>query len=92
MDYKITETERKTVTIAFRADGNADIGVGHLMRCLTIAEQVGERGHVVFWCADEASAALARARGFAALALGTDYRDMSSELPRLEQLIYAPLR
>ena len=74
--------------IVIRADGNADIGVGHLMRCLTIAEQVGERGHVVFWCADEASAALARARGFTALTLGTDYHDMMSELPRLEQLAH----
>lgn len=76
------------VNIVIRADGNADIGVGHLMRCLTIAEQVGERGYVVFWCADEASAALARVRGFTALALGTDYRDMMSELPRLEQLAH----
>lgn len=74
--------------IVFRADGNADIGAGHLMRCLTIAEQIGERGHVVFWCADEASAALAQARGFEAQVLGTDYRVMSSELPRLEQLLH----
>lgn len=72
--------------IVIRADGNADIGVGHLMRCLTIAEQVGEHDRVIFWCADERSAALAQARGFAAQVLGTDYRDMSSELPRLKQL------
>lgn len=74
--------------IVFRADGNANIGAGHLMRCLTIAEQIGERGHVVFWCADEESAALVQARGFEAQALGTDYRAMSSELPRLEQLLH----
>lgn len=73
--------------LVIRADGNADIGAGHLTRCLTIAEQAGERAHVVFWCADEASAALAQERGYEALALGTDYRDMASELPRLESLI-----
>lgn len=76
------------VDIVIRADGNADIGAGHLMRCLTIAEQTGEQGHVVFWCADEASAALAQARGYETRVLGTDYRDMPSELPWLEQLIH----
>ena len=78
----------KKAEIAIRADGNADIGVGHLMRCLTIAGQTGERAHVVFWCADEASVALVRERGYEALALGTDYRDMDSELPRLEALVH----
>lgn len=73
--------------IVIRADGNAEIGAGHLMRCLTIAEQAGERAHVVFWCADEASAALVQERGYEALVLGTNYQDMVSELPRLEYLV-----
>lgn len=88
MDDKVIENQGKEAVVVIRADGNADIGVGHLMRCLTIAEYIREHRHVVFWCADEASAALARSRGYEVSALGTDYRDMPSELPRLEQLIY----
>lgn len=85
MDDRIIEKQgRKNIVI--RADGNAEIGAGHLMRCLTIAEYGREYANVVFWCADEASAALVRARGYDALTLGTDYRDMLSELPGLERL------
>jgi len=86
MDKKVIKNQGEAATIVIRADGNAGIGAGHLTRCLTIAEQIGERGHVVFWCADEASAALAQAKGYETLVLGTDYRDMLSELPRLERL------
>lgn len=67
-----------------RADGNAGIGAGHLMRCLTIAdalaEQVGDKKKIRFVCADEQSAGLAEAAGYEVSVLGTDYRDMESEL------------
>lgn len=72
-----------------RADGNAQIGAGHLMRCLTIIEELvritGNREDVLFVCADEASADFAGERGFRAVSLGTDYRDMESELPRWKE-------
>lgn len=71
--------------IMIRADGNAHIGAGHLMRCLAIADALACRDRVCFWCADEASAELAGRRGYEAVALGTDYRDMLSELPVLER-------
>ena len=80
-----TMTARKKADIVIRADGNADIGAGHLMRCLTIAEEIRERERVIFWCADEDSAAQVRSRGYEVLVLGTDYRDMLSELPLLEK-------
>lgn len=74
-----------------RADGNAKIGAGHLMRCLTIIEELakikGTRDDVLFVCADEESASLARKRGFQAKSLGTDYRDMETELPLWETLM-----
>lgn len=72
--------------IIIRADGNAHIGAGHLMRCLAIADALNCRDRVCFWCADEESAELARQRGYKAVSLGTDYRDMLSELPVLEEL------
>lgn len=74
-----------------RADGNAQIGAGHLMRCLTIIGELvritGSGEEVLFVCADEASADLARDRGFRALSLETDYRDMESELPRWKEIL-----
>lgn len=76
--------QRKSIII--RADGNDHIGAGHLMRCLTIADALNCRDRVCFWCADAASAELARRRGYEAVVLGTDYRNMLSELPVLEEL------
>ena len=31
----------------FRADGNSDIGLGHVMRCMSIADAAVEMGHDV---------------------------------------------
>lgn len=83
-----------------RADGNAKIGAGHLMRCLTIAEALAEKltgdrfaggcagsPEICFLCADEASSELVRERGFQARTLGTDYRLMETELPILSNLL-----
>ncbi len=81
-----SETGEKKADIVIRADGNAHIGAGHLMRCLTIAEEVGDRERVVFWCADETGAAQVRTRGYQVQTLETDYRDMESELALLEKM------
>ena len=67
-----------------RADGNAQIGAGHLMRCLTIAEALaqltGTKENITFLCADVSSARLAESRGFTAVNLNSDYKNMESEL------------
>lgn len=67
-----------------RADGNAEIGAGHLMRCLTIADELRRHmdgGEILFICADRQSAELARNRGYEAFVLGSDPHDMEAELP-----------
>lgn len=72
-----------------RADGNAEIGMGHVMRCLSIAEAAADmdgQKPPVFITADEESRALIEDRGFCVIVLNTDYRDMMSELSQLEQL------
>lgn len=76
----------------FRADGNAAIGAGHLMRCLTIADELAGlpglgKADICFICADEASGALAQAGGYETTVLHTDYRHMEEELPRLMRLL-----
>ena len=86
-----------------RADGNASIGAGHLMRCLTIVDTLVARTEtlhvskglegavsveeVIFVCADEASAALVRERGYEVFVCQTDYRNMEEELPKLAGLM-----
>lgn len=76
--------------IYIRGDGNARIGAGHLMRCMAIAEELarlqGGRDKICFVCADEDSGALAGENGFRRHVLGTDYRDMESELPLWREL------
>jgi UDP-2,4-diacetamido-2,4,6-trideoxy-beta-L-altropyranose hydrolase len=68
-----------------RADGNACIGAGHLMRCLTIADEVRRKNNgaddIAFVCADEESAGFVSDRGYNVLTLGTDYKNMEEELP-----------
>ena len=73
--------------IVIRADGNAGIGAGHLMRCLTIADAIRQESgrEIIFACADEESALLAERHGYETWILGTDYRDMESEIPRWEE-------
>lgn len=56
------------------------------MRCLTIGEELADCGQqVLFLCADGQSAELVRQHGKRAVVLGTDYRDMESELPVWEK-------
>lgn len=72
-----------------RADGNTDIGMGHVMRCLSIAEAAADIDSInrpVFITADEDCCGIIRDRGFQAIVLNTDYRDMMSELPQLEKI------
>lgn len=65
--------------LIIRADGNAKIGAGHLMRCLTIAAECKEE--VIFFCADRESADFAIERGAKAKVLHSDYQNLESEFP-----------
>lgn len=65
--------------VIVRADGNAMIGAGHLMRCLTIAGAILPENQVLFLCADEKSCNLVRTRGFDAICLHTSYNQLTSE-------------
>lgn len=72
-----------------RADGNTKIGMGHVMRCLSVAEAAAEMDCLfppVFILADETCCPLIEERGFKAIVLHTDYRDMMCELDLLETI------
>ncbi len=74
--------------IVFRADGNANIGMGHVMRCLSIADAaVEQRTDCLFVTADESVSGAIRERGFRCEVLGSDHTKMEAELPLLEPLL-----
>lgn len=73
-----------------RADGNTQIGMGHVMRCLSIAEAaaaLGEDCRPVFLAADEECCGMITQRGFRVIVLHTDYRDMMPELSQLARIL-----
>lgn len=72
-----------------RADGNTEIGMGHVMRCLSVAEAAADldsRHPPVFITADTGCRSLIEDRGFRVIVLDTDFRDMMSELPIIGEL------
>lgn len=75
----------------FRADGSAATGAGHLMRCLTVAQELQKRiedpEEICFLCAEEASARLLQGWNMPVKILGTNPADLEGELPVLEGLI-----
>ena len=64
-----------------RADANPDIGMGHVMRCLSIVDALrSSKQEVIFILADNTVESLIKSRGYNTFVLHTDYRNMSSEL------------
>ena len=71
-----------------RADGNAEIGTGHVMRCLSIARDARSKGiPCVFIVADENMAPLLKEQGFGYICLNSVWNDLDRETEQMEQLI-----
>ncbi len=63
--------------IGIRADGGAAIGMGHLMRCLSIAAALKDRqAQVVFLTSNADSAVFIREKGYACRLLGQDCKGL----------------
>lgn len=76
------------IKVGIRADGNAHIGMGHLMRCVSIAKALQKQNvECVFFTAESKSGLFLEERGFVCHVLETDYRHMESELPQLLQVL-----
>lgn len=66
--------------IYIRADGNEVIATGHIMRCLSIAEQLRRLDiEVIFVTADSEPCSIVESRGFHADILHTVWNDLDSE-------------
>ena len=81
-------TMKKNILI--RADANHNIGMGHIMRTLSIADAFTSIGNsVCFLLADDTVQSLVRSRGYKTVVLHSDYKRMEDEI--WPQDIYADL-
>lgn len=74
--------------LIIRADMNAQIATGHMMRCLSIVDAAPkENVKVIFVSADENGRNLVESRGYTYISLGTQWDKMEEELPKFEKVI-----
>lgn len=74
--------------ILFRADGNAQVGSGHIMRCLSFADAFRDEGQtVVFVTADDCFQSAIRGRGYECVVLHAKYDHMEGDLPKFLPLL-----
>lgn len=74
--------------VVIRADANSKIGMGHVMRCLSVVDALVKRGEeVLFVTADDMPVPLLTKKGVPYRVLHTDYADMEVELPELWEVL-----
>lgn len=73
--------------IYIRADANPNIGMGHIMRCLSIADVIrGSGNDVTFIMADDEVKQFVKNREYKVVVLNSDYKNMEDELPMWESI------
>ena len=76
------------ITIGIRADGSAAIGMGHLMRCLSIAIALKEQqAEVIFITGNEQSKAFIIEKGFGCKLFQKQYESMENETAELISIL-----
>ena len=84
----VTGKAEVTYDVAFRVDGNSQIGMGHTMRCISIADQLRTRGlSIVFITSSHDTDGLLGEYGYDHIALENSYLDKNGELDRLISIL-----
>lgn len=74
--------------IGIRADVNDEVGMGHIMRCITIARQIKKLGKdVVFFTADENGKELLDQAGMEWVCLHSEWNHMENEVAILKDVL-----
>lgn len=78
----------KDIMILFRTDGNSRIGMGHLMRCLTIAEALRKKGEVcMFALYEDGLRAFVEEKGFSVYVCEENRDDPARECEALRECL-----
>lgn len=74
--------------IIFRADANKNIGFGHAMRCMSLADAMTAKGQTcIFVVSDDSFRDTIEMRGYECRVLESDFRDMEGEICELEKIL-----
>ena len=74
--------------VIIRADGNGMIGMGHVMRCLSIADALRKQlEDVLFVTACQECVSVIQAKGYEVVYFNNDYRCMEEEIVPFQTLI-----
>ncbi len=69
------------VMIGIRTDANKKIGMGHIMRCLSIASRLKELGEdAIFFTSGDYAADFIRSKGFECFILPYEYKNKNEEI------------
>lgn len=78
----------KQPVVGIRADANETVATGHIMRCITVAEQIKKLGgQVVFITADEQAEDMLSQAGMEHVCLHAQWNRMEEELPVLREVL-----
>lgn len=84
------QEEKKSIAndLYIRTDANSILGIGHVMRCLPVAEEWCKQGGTcIFLVADGESASVVESLGYTAISLEGKWDRLEEELPELISLI-----
>lgn len=74
--------------ILFRTDANSEIGFGHMMRCLSIADAFSRKGYnCIFAVSDDSSKEQVLKFGYEVISMNSDYKKIYNDQDSIRHLI-----